>query len=249
MHKSQYSPHFYEIEHEPFVVRMQVAYTNRQMNQWVKTIRFHKLRGNGFTVIELLIVIVVIGILAAIMIVSYNGVQQRAQNVGRLSDLDNIASELALYAKDNNGLYPATTNNDTANWKTVDVRTDSGCFNGSSQTDWIPGIGSLPQSTPNTGASAGVNGNSGCYLYASNGKEYVLSAWNMLSSPSTTAPYYRRLGFRSFQTATSTQFYTCNDNVTGGANGNQYDITQDYYKHSYTLSNITSCDETPPSGA
>jgi hypothetical protein len=93
-----------------------------------------------------------------------------------------------------------------------------------------------------------VGGNAGCYLYASNGAQYVLSAWNMLSSPQSDKPLYRRLGFRAFQTSTSTQFYTCNDNVIGGANGG-YDITSDYYKHSYTLSNITDCDETPPPGA
>ena len=203
----------------------------------------------GFTIVELVIVIAAIGILASIVVVSYNGVQQKAVNIRRLDDIDKVASLLALYAKENNGIYPATTSNPVANWKTVDVRTDSNCFNGSAQSDWIPGLDSLPQSTPNTGNSAGVNGNSGCYLYASNGTEYVLSAWNALATPSTTAPYYRRLGFRSFQTSTSTQFYTCNDNVIGGTNGNKYDITQDYYKHSYTVSNITSCNETPPPGA
>lgn len=219
------------------------------MDRWIKNIDLYRVRKHGFTIVELIIVIVVIAILAAMTIVAYNGMQQRAQNVRRLDDIDKIASSLALYAKNNNGLYPATTNNTTANWKTIDVRTDSNCFNGSSQTDWVPGVDSLPQSTPNTGSSAGVNGNSGCYLYASNGIDYVLSAWNMLATPTTTAPYYRRLGFRSFQTSTSTQFYTCNDNVTGGANGGSYDITRDYYKHSYTLSNITNCDETPPPGA
>ncbi|MDB5180226.1 MAG: PilE-like protein [Candidatus Saccharibacteria bacterium] len=219
------------------------------MNQWVKTIHLQRVGKRGFTIVELLIVIVVIGILASMIVVAYNGVQQQAQIVRRLDDIDKVAGVLALYAKDHNGSYPATTNNSTANWKTIDVRTDSNCFNGSAQTDWIPGVDSLPQSVPNTGSSAGVNGNSGCYLYASNGTDYILSAWNMLTAPKTTTPYYRRLGFRSFQTATSTQFYTCNDNVIGGANGNTYDITQDYYKHSYTISNITSCDETPPPGA
>ena len=204
---------------------------------------------NGFTIVELIIVIVIIGILAGIVGVSYNGIQQNALNIRRLDDIDKVASLLALYAKQNNGVYPATTSNPAANWKTVDVRTDSNCFNGSAQSDWIPGVDSLPQSTPNTGSSAGVNGNTGCYLYASNGTEYVLSAWNTSASPSTVTPYYRRLGFRSFQTSTSTQFYSCNDNVIGGTNGNQYNITQDYYKHSYTISNITSCNETPPPGA
>ena len=34
---------------------------------------------SGFTIVELLIVIVVIGILAAITIVAYNGIQSRAR--------------------------------------------------------------------------------------------------------------------------------------------------------------------------
>lgn len=39
----------------------------------------------GFTIIELLIVIVVIGVLAAITIVAYNGISQRGQNAARVS--------------------------------------------------------------------------------------------------------------------------------------------------------------------
>jgi len=206
-------------------------------------------RQRGFTIVELLIAIVVIGILAGIVIVSYSGVQLQAQNLRRKDNLKAVEAQLEDYALHNGGVYPATTANTAANWKTVDVRTDANCFNGSAQADWIPGLDSLPQSTPNTGSASGVNGNAGCYLYASNGTQYVLSAWNMLASPQADSSLYRRLGFRSFQTSTSTQFYSCNDNVIGGANGNSYDITQDYYKHSYTISNITDCNETPPPGA
>ena len=42
----------------------------------------------GFTIVELLIVIVVIGILAAITIVAYNGIQQRAINTERDTELN-----------------------------------------------------------------------------------------------------------------------------------------------------------------
>jgi prepilin-type N-terminal cleavage/methylation domain-containing protein len=45
------------------------------------------IRQKGFTIVELLIVIVVIGILAAITIVAYNGVQQRATASATQSDL------------------------------------------------------------------------------------------------------------------------------------------------------------------
>ncbi len=60
----------------------------------------------GFTIVELLIVIVVIGILAAIVIVAYNGITQRAHVAALQSDLSGAASQLEI---DNvsNGAYPA----------------------------------------------------------------------------------------------------------------------------------------------
>lgn len=48
----------------------------------------HKTSRSGFTIVELLIVIVVIGILAAIVIVAYNGVTQRANTARYLSAAD-----------------------------------------------------------------------------------------------------------------------------------------------------------------
>jgi prepilin-type N-terminal cleavage/methylation domain-containing protein len=61
----------------------------------------------GFTIVELLIVIVVIGILAAITIVAYNGIQQRSRIASLQSDLSQVAKKMAI---DNitNGTYAAT---------------------------------------------------------------------------------------------------------------------------------------------
>jgi general secretion pathway protein G len=62
----------------------------------------------GFTIVELLIVIVVIGVLAAITIVAYNGIQNRAHDTAIRSDLSTIAKKFEIFATTNNGLYPAT---------------------------------------------------------------------------------------------------------------------------------------------
>lgn len=206
----------------------------------------NKKRAEGFTVVELLIVIIVIAILAAIVIVTYNGAQERARSARVLSDMKAMEELVEAYASQNSGAYPVTTSNPKANWKSIDVNSDDNCTNGSSLEEWIPGIGEkLPQSDPSV--HTGADGKKGCYLYASNGTHYVISAWNMLEKPQTSE-MYRRLGFRQFSSDSSTQFYTCNDNVVGGANGG-YDASRDYYKHSYTISNITDCNETPPPGA
>jgi len=201
-------------------------------------------KAKGFTIVELLIVIAVIAILAAIIVVAFNGITNRARLAKVQDEVKSVERLIEIYSAQNGG-YPKTTNNPHSNWKAADVRTDANCQNGSAQSDWVPNITGLPQSDQKV--TPGVDGIVGCYLYVSDGTEYVLSAWNMVSIPQTSV-MYRRLGFREFQTSSSTQFYTCNANTVGGANGG-YDITQDYYKHSYTVSNIKDCDETPPSGA
>ena len=53
-----------------------------------------KQKQTGFTIVELLIVIVVIGILAAIAIVAYNGVQNRANDTAVQSDIRQLASKV-----------------------------------------------------------------------------------------------------------------------------------------------------------
>ena len=64
---------------------------------------------NGFTIVELLIVIVVIGILAAITIVSFNGVQSRARVASLQTDTENAVKSLELFKVDNAASqYPLT---------------------------------------------------------------------------------------------------------------------------------------------
>lgn len=63
----------------------------------------------GFTIVELLIVIVVIGILAAIVIVAFNGVQNQAKGTQYKSDAGSIAKTAEAYNADETTTgYPTT---------------------------------------------------------------------------------------------------------------------------------------------
>lgn len=55
-------------------------------------------KNSGFTIVELLIVIVVIGILAAITIVAFNGIQQRARNTQVISGTTAYHKAILQYA-------------------------------------------------------------------------------------------------------------------------------------------------------
>ena len=62
-------------------------------------------KNRGFTIIELLIVIVVIGILAALVIVTYNGIQQKARDTERKTDIKALQGHMEAYWADN-AKYP-----------------------------------------------------------------------------------------------------------------------------------------------
>ena len=62
----------------------------------------------GFTIVELLIVVVIIAILAAITIISYTGIQTRANNSAADSLVNNVSKKLYAYYT-LRGSYPSNT--------------------------------------------------------------------------------------------------------------------------------------------
>lgn len=60
----------------------------------------------GFTIVELLIVIVVIAILAAITIVAFNGIQERARVTRASSELSQLAKKITFWQVDNPNQLP-----------------------------------------------------------------------------------------------------------------------------------------------
>ncbi|MBC7459380.1 prepilin-type N-terminal cleavage/methylation domain-containing protein [Candidatus Saccharibacteria bacterium] len=107
-------------------------------------------RKQGFTIVELLIVIVVIGILAAITIVTFNGVQNNAKFAREKADMNAINKVILLYYADN-GFYP--------------VKTSWSGWSQALNDNFIPGI--VPKyisNTPQMPATADTNES---YLYRS----------------------------------------------------------------------------------
>lgn len=71
-------------------------------------------KSKGFTLVELLIVIVVIAILAAITLVSYNSIQKRAYNVSTVQAVRSWANVLtASYVSDGTKFVTVTATTDT----------------------------------------------------------------------------------------------------------------------------------------
>jgi prepilin-type N-terminal cleavage/methylation domain-containing protein len=126
-------------------------------------------RAKGFTIVELLIVIVVIAILAAIVIVAYTGIQDKAKFAQKRTDIENLQKLVEMYYSEN-GSYPVTVG-----WNYQ--RRDGNNF--------IPGIvpqyaGTIPQVTDGPTGSPTNN----TYIYTSNGTNYKLMRLYQSSIPS-----------------------------------------------------------------
>lgn len=72
------------------------------------------LHKNGFTIVELLIVVVVIAILAAITIIAYNGIQNRAYDTAIKSDLKNLGTKALSYVATESRTLPIGDDNEMA---------------------------------------------------------------------------------------------------------------------------------------
>ncbi len=81
----------------------------------------NKQKDQGFTIVELLIVIVVIGILAALVVTTFTGIQQKARNTERQTDIKAIHGQVeAYYAV--SGKYPTLDNLNDATFRSTNMK-------------------------------------------------------------------------------------------------------------------------------
>ena len=73
------------------------------------SIKASQLTRKGFTIVEMVVVVAVVGILVTIGTIAYNGIQDQSRTVALKSDLTNIPGTLELFKKQSaTGTYPAT---------------------------------------------------------------------------------------------------------------------------------------------
>jgi general secretion pathway protein G len=68
---------------------------------------FQRVRSRGFTLIEIMVVIVILGILAGLVLPRFMGRTEEARKVKAKLQIENLESALKLYKMDN-GAYPTT---------------------------------------------------------------------------------------------------------------------------------------------
>lgn len=87
---------------------------------------------SGFTIVELLIVIVVVAILAAITVVAYNGIQSRANDAAVQSDLENIVKKIRVFHATNSRFPQGYTDLVDTDLRVTRAAYSRGMYNGSS---------------------------------------------------------------------------------------------------------------------
>lgn len=141
----------------------------------------------GFTIVELLIVVVIIAILAAITIVAYNGVQQRAKNAQDAEAVTQFVKSLYASALQN-GKYPVVPS-----YSCISSNPSQICADTTSTTSACNGFG---QATGSTALISNLQAaNVGIPTFSMQpvqcgGQTYAGAFMNMTSDGSSAAFYY-----------------------------------------------------------
>jgi prepilin-type N-terminal cleavage/methylation domain-containing protein len=125
-------------------------------------ISLRKRAASGFTIVELLIVIVVIGILAALVVTTYNGIQQKARDTERKTDIKALHGQLEAYQAQN-GKYPTLANVQDRAWVQANMKgLDLAAMQ---DPKWSSTDSCKNSATPVEAVVAG-SASSHCYVYA-----------------------------------------------------------------------------------
>src|SRR5438034_7688019 len=111
-------------------------------------------RKTGFTLVEILIVVIILGILAAIVIPQFTNASQDARESALLSQLQTLRSQIELYKLQHFDKLPDLV----TNWNPMTTKTDANGAASVNPNDFGPYMQSAPTNPINT-LSTVTNGN------------------------------------------------------------------------------------------
>ena len=148
-------------------------------------------RKGGFTLVEILIVVIILGILAAIVIPQFTSASQDARKNSLVSQLQTLRSQLELYKLQHLDQLPSTLIGATPAWTQMTNKTDASGATGTStafpfgpylQADPVNPLNSVNQTAVGvvtadvSGGAANASGSVGFVINSSNGKIWGTSA-------------------------------------------------------------------------
>lgn len=149
----------------------------------------------GFTIVELLIVIVIIAILAAISIITYTNIQQRARDTQRAYDIANIKKALLAYDTVHGGVRSTVTS--PRYNTTVD---GAGGWDKSTDADWLAFLrtehGNMPVDPVNEMAAGSNDPNASTEHRVYHYYCYPVGSGSLPATPSVRIGYHKENGTR-----------------------------------------------------
>jgi prepilin-type N-terminal cleavage/methylation domain-containing protein len=83
--------------------------------------RIKTLTQHGFTIIEMLVVVVIIGILLSLLFVTHAGISQKERNTERQRDISELRDEIESYYSQNNK-YPTLDELNSSQWRNSNMK-------------------------------------------------------------------------------------------------------------------------------
>jgi len=117
---------------------------------------------DGFTIVEILVIILIIGILSTILVLTYSGIQVRQRNNSRIADIKLIQSGLESYYTQG-GYYPTVSDLNSQAWTTKNIKgIDPSTFQDPSAKTGNPRFSEFPTVNQYSYQPTAANGISPC---------------------------------------------------------------------------------------
>jgi general secretion pathway protein G len=147
----------------------------------MKNVRTIRSRKSGFTLVEILIVVIILGILAAIVIPQFTNASTSARESSVVSQLQTLRSQIQLFKLQHNDTLPNIVGTSPACWNQLMEKSDVSGTVDTTAGAFGPYLQSIPRNPLNTFADVTAAG----AQTATTGWTYDTTAGNLLATNQT----------------------------------------------------------------